>query len=1396
MKKPNSTQRFFTNREKHFISFKNAIKNLNTKKLSILSFYGVGGIGKTRLKKELIKTIAEDKSYMISSSLDFQQVEFRNVSTAMHILYKDLKSKGINFPTFEVAHAVCWQKSHPEQSLRQSSLPFIEEGSIVFDIISIAQDVPIVGILPKIGSLIYKVKKEYNKWWAKYGEKELQNLSELQPYEIERSLPYYFAVDLNHYIENSPDKKIIFFLDTFESLWENHHDRKAEKFFSKDKWLRELIKYVPQVLWVILGREQLRWQEIDSDVNWFNYIQEYSLGELAFKDAEKFLLNCNVKEKEIRERIIATSKGLPFYLDLQVDTYKIILDNDNIPKVEKFGKNYNDILVRFSKYLSVAEIETLKILSCTKIWNYEIFKKIIKEFQTGFPLTSFKELLTFSFINQINHNNKEDFFSIHEIMRSHLKINLDNEIRKDIHRFLFQYYQDQLELESINLIEINPSAQYLIEEAIYHKKKCSDFDDFCEWLLLLSKKLYGENKSTSVQESLIKALTTLDIEKKYTLSIEMCYEIARLFSWKNDDFESVNEYTDKGIKILEKVIKSKYSSNEDTVIKEEPELLKLKVDLLLEKASVFHDLDLNFDAYKKYQEAIILGKKINYPINLLGYSRVLLELGKVPEAEGYFYSQLTIHLKNGDLENQALYYNELGNTFLSQKMHTQAYNYFNESLNIYQNIKDDNHRYVFIVKKKYAESLIYLGKAQEAKSILQNILEWYKKNYGENYFEIGYVYLVLAKAEKELKNYQNAIYHCFRCIKFLYPKLGLANREVANSQVLFCEIFQTIIKEKINNKIEYLTEDEFNFYYNSYSTLIEQFEFSFLNDFNTIQIVFGYSGNFLSDYFEILHQYYTLNQNNGKINNLNRKRLESERIFSEQFRFRLFESKEKLEVLDEERVQLKRKLKNEIGIIIDSSVRIYMSPLSFYKKGWVYHLIYINEIVKYIVECDNKLYCLDFTNYPIYDMNKEFLIFSGENIMDYIFFFFDGVKGRHGKFYIPHNKNDIPFKMDMEIDEKTKELIRTNIQTARIIEITKNEIIVESNLFFLRSLMKVTIIVDNNGFCKMKDEKIILENLPIEYEPQIRKVKTTDDQIVLNIISFLEIRLKTLRREDVDIQLFLDIENNIKTILANKDELKNYYELVSSVFDNSLFIMEKYVKPTYDNELVYIKEVGQMLNIMKQVSDKSELIKTRKRIVYNYRYKGELESKGLSTLDKTEIEDFLSDKLNIKIYDYKISQYKLSFFDKTKLYQINSEQFKTHYILKNEKEIYLLDSTNRPIYSLSNKDFKLSEMTVMNYLYFFFDSVIGRHGKFYIPISINDIPFNNKIKNTSSSKSLIKSKIKSLEIIKSNDSEILILGSTFFKTSLFNCQFKVDKNGICSISKEELVLDDLPILIT
>ena len=412
----------FVDREDHIQTFKEAVNNIGQKEFSVLVYYGVAGIGKTNLRKELPKYFEEyncefQHQEVTWVSIDLHLDKHREKNTFLVTLKNDLQKKHkINFPAFEIAHAIYWKKANPEIPLRKENYLFFEGDDAFDDFYGVVDKIPYFSLVPAVGKL-------------------LKNAPDYEPLEIEEMLPYFWAQDLNNYLK-STSKSAVLFIDTYEALWEK--ERGWGNFNARDTWIRELISKLPESsLWVICGREELRWNEVDKD--WNNYLEQYKLEKLPEKDSLDFLNLCGIEEKEIQRVIIKGSEGVPYYLELAVDTYTEIAKTGS-PVPDNFARTRSEIFDRFMTYLSVSEQETLKVLSTPRFWNKDIFKALIEEFKTGYSLTAFSELSRFSFVQET----EEGKLQLHPLMRESLQTYQDQELKKEVHSFMCVYNSDQL----------------------------------------------------------------------------------------------------------------------------------------------------------------------------------------------------------------------------------------------------------------------------------------------------------------------------------------------------------------------------------------------------------------------------------------------------------------------------------------------------------------------------------------------------------------------------------------------------------------------------------------------------------------------------------------------------------------------------------------------------------------------------------------------------------------------------------------------------------------------------------------------------------------------------------------------------------------------------------------
>ena len=465
-------ERVFVDREACIQAFRENIQNSGTKEYNVLFYYGIAGIGKSKLQKELQKILDEEYPEIRWASIDLDVKTYRDIGTFLITLRNKIQEgHSAKFHLFNAVHAIYWKKLHPEIPLQMQNYPLIKKGDVLDKIIDVLEN---SGKLSLALEILNSASDSFKKW-CKLHHLDISKIESLEPNKIEELLPGIFSADFFEYFgENS---KFYIFIDTYEALWDGLRDKGS--FHEKDKWIRDnLIQNMSGASWIICGREKLLWvPECDSD--WDMYLEQHSVDELPESYCTEFLEDCGIENKDIRDIIIKSSEGVPYYLNLSIDTFEKI-NRKRQPITEDFGKTQPEIFNTFVKYLSTSEIRALEVLSAPNFWDRDLFEILMKKFDPGLPTGGFSELVKFSFI-KTDSNEK---YSIHQLMRKSLQEHQDPTDRKNTHQFLLAYYSNKI--EDIDIKSITPEHETALTEAFYHAKEVLEAEDLFKWFINVS----------------------------------------------------------------------------------------------------------------------------------------------------------------------------------------------------------------------------------------------------------------------------------------------------------------------------------------------------------------------------------------------------------------------------------------------------------------------------------------------------------------------------------------------------------------------------------------------------------------------------------------------------------------------------------------------------------------------------------------------------------------------------------------------------------------------------------------------------------------------------------------------------------------------------------------------
>lgn len=375
----------FTDRTGPVEAFEKLLAENSPTENDVLVFYGEGGVGKSLLLEKLGNILKTHERRHRTARLDFNDVAVaRNSDLALFRLSRQFH--GVAFTTFDIALAFYGAKFHPEAEYRSASnrAHIIEDagafGQVMDTAFQLTSTTPGLNVAVSLFKVVQTGSALIKDWWARSGEKALQGMEQRNEQELRMLLVHLWAQDLHNSLTADAPCPVIF-LDTYENLWSNSLARTGLQRHLREGWLRELISLSPRVLWVIAGREKLRWDE--HNPSWAECCHQHFLGKLSRVDAADFLTKRRVTDPGVRETILASADGLPFYLELQCQIHDRLAPEEKTP--EKFGGAHPDVIQRLLGYLENSEQQTMRLLACFGAWDDNLFQLAVAEFQTGYP---------------------------------------------------------------------------------------------------------------------------------------------------------------------------------------------------------------------------------------------------------------------------------------------------------------------------------------------------------------------------------------------------------------------------------------------------------------------------------------------------------------------------------------------------------------------------------------------------------------------------------------------------------------------------------------------------------------------------------------------------------------------------------------------------------------------------------------------------------------------------------------------------------------------------------------------------------------------------------------------------------------------------------------------------
>jgi hypothetical protein len=192
--------------------------------------------------------------------------------------------------------------------------------------------------------------------------------------------------------------------------------------------------------------------------------------------------------------------------------------------------------------------------------------------------------------------------------------------------------------------------------------------------------------------------------------------------------------------------------------------------------------------------------------------------------------------------------------------------------------------------------------------------------------------------------------------------------------------------------------------------------------------------------------------------------------------------------------KLEKKNKQEILTIIEDAIKpamldgdnssVIRCPIDFYPDHYLYEVADNNVMPParrfFVMDSAKKtMVALEYSSDSIYGLNSDLGIqITMDNIVDYIKFFFNFARGRHGRFVVLDSVDDIQWQEEPPL--AARRAIASMITPIDILRVDSKGCFECSACFvFKDSLIKANIKISLNGTVDLSGEEILVEDMPI-----------------------------------------------------------------------------------------------------------------------------------------------------------------------------------------------------------------------------------------------------------------------------------------------------------------------------
>ena len=461
-------EKIFTDREAPREAFWKLYQEISNdmESYKVLTYYGIGGIGKTTLIAKLIQEVNNKKGKYVS--LNFERYE----SLSKILILRDLGTKLFRldknkFKFYRFRFAMKRYAEETGQSLEikndnssfLSNNPLMELGmDLSENVPDIIEKLPIISTISKAITILDKSREVIkNKIDTRNMKKSLLEIQVLEVAKLVNNLEKYFYEDLAEATLNLKEPLVIF-LDTYEKFADSFNN---SEYKSSEEWLKSIVSKPQGILWVIAGRERVNWEEEFE-------AKQHLLENLSLKDASDFLVTAGVDEA-LTQKIYELTSGNPVFLDVCVDRYVELINDGKIPTINDFGESQTKLVERYARYMDTDVKEMAYLLAYLGKWTTEDILKIKERTNIiKLSITDYNDFISHSFVIK-----DDKTFYMTKIVQKVFYDNIPAILKESFHKLNFSFIEEKNEVEK-GQIDSCENLTMLVNEFLKSNSKSTD----------------------------------------------------------------------------------------------------------------------------------------------------------------------------------------------------------------------------------------------------------------------------------------------------------------------------------------------------------------------------------------------------------------------------------------------------------------------------------------------------------------------------------------------------------------------------------------------------------------------------------------------------------------------------------------------------------------------------------------------------------------------------------------------------------------------------------------------------------------------------------------------------------------------------------------------------------